>query len=88
MQLSNGLTPAGLHLGHLSSELPVVVISSTIVIIVWAAVAARQFSDLGLMVSTVIRLSICGLYRLATVVPVRVVRIGQLFVLLRLLTLS
>ncbi|KAG8989430.1 hypothetical protein FRB93_003631 [Tulasnella sp. JGI-2019a] len=49
MQLSNGLTPTGLHLGHLFAEMPVILISSTVMIVVWAAKASEQFADLGLM---------------------------------------
>lgn len=51
MQLSNGLTPAGHHLGHLFAELPIVLIGSTVMIIVWSVKAGTQFVDLGLMVS-------------------------------------
>ncbi|KAG8890900.1 hypothetical protein FRB98_002920 [Tulasnella sp. 332] len=49
MQLSNGLTPTGLHLGHLLAEMPMILVSSAIMIAVWGVKASAQFADLGLM---------------------------------------
>lgn len=52
MQLSNGLTPVGLHLGHLLAEMPLILVGSTVVIVVWKAIASAQYADLGIMVSS------------------------------------
>ena len=52
MQLSNGLTdPVGLWLGHLLFDTISVVIISTIITIVFAAVASSNFYGLGFFVS-------------------------------------
>ena len=52
MQLSNGLTdPIGLWLGHLMYDTIAVVVLSTIIIIVFAAVASGHFHGLGFLVS-------------------------------------
>ncbi|KAJ1301707.1 hypothetical protein OPQ81_008941 [Rhizoctonia solani] len=48
MQLSNGMTPAGLWLGHLLFDLPWVVLISTIVTIIFATVTS-QFYALGVL---------------------------------------
>ncbi len=50
MQLSNGLTPVALHLGHLMAEMPLICLGSTIIVIIWATIASGQFAQLGLMV--------------------------------------
>lgn len=51
MQMSNGLTnPLGLWLGHLTFDTMFVVLSSTIITIVFAA-ASNQFHGLGYFVS-------------------------------------
>ncbi|KAG8939696.1 hypothetical protein FRC03_006114 [Tulasnella sp. 419] len=60
MHLSNGLTPLGLHLGHLLAELPVVVITMTIIIIVFTQVAAPQFAAPGLLWLILILYGIAG----------------------------
>ena len=52
MQLSNGLAdPVGLWLGHLLFDSVFVVLLSTIIIIIFAAVAGNRFFGLGFFVS-------------------------------------
>ena len=52
MQLSNGLTdPVGLWIGHLMFDTIAVVIASTVIIIVFAAVTPDAFAGLGFFVS-------------------------------------
>lgn len=50
MQLSNGMTPLGLHLGHLLAELPLILLTTTVITIIFAA-ASSQFLALGYLVS-------------------------------------
>ncbi len=62
MQLSNGLTdPIGLWLGHLMYDTIAVVVLSTIIIIVFAAVASGHFHGLGFLVSKLIVIDLCNM---------------------------
>ncbi|KAG8916323.1 hypothetical protein FRC02_004045 [Tulasnella sp. 418] len=60
MHLSNGLTPLGLHLGHLLAELPLILITMTIIIIVFTTVAAPQFAAPGLLWLVLVLYGIAG----------------------------
>ena len=57
MQLSNGLSdPVGLWLGHLMYDTITVFILTTIIVIIFAAVAGGNFHGLGFLVSSLSRL--------------------------------
>ncbi|KAF8745381.1 ABC-2 family transporter protein, partial [Rhizoctonia solani] len=59
MQLSNGMTPAGLWLGHLLFDFPWVVVISTIVTIIFAAVTS-QFYALGVLWVVMVLYGVAG----------------------------
>ncbi|CAE6450969.1 unnamed protein product [Rhizoctonia solani] len=59
MQLSNGMTPAGLWLGHLLFDLPWVVLISTIVTVIFATVTS-QFYALGVLWVVMVLYGIAG----------------------------
>ncbi|CAE6513623.1 unnamed protein product [Rhizoctonia solani] len=59
MQLSNGMTPAGLWLGHLLFDFPWVVLISTIVTIVFATVTS-QFYALGVLWIVMVLYGVAG----------------------------
>ncbi|CAE6457602.1 unnamed protein product [Rhizoctonia solani] len=59
MQLSNGMTPAGLWLGHLLFDLPWVVLISTIVTIIFATVTS-QFYALGVLWVVMVLYGVAG----------------------------
>ncbi|KAG8774772.1 hypothetical protein FRC12_001832 [Ceratobasidium sp. 428] len=59
MQLSNGMTPAGLWLGHLLFDLPWVVLIATVVTIVFG-VATSQFYALGALWAVIVLYGIAG----------------------------
>ncbi|CAE6439054.1 unnamed protein product, partial [Rhizoctonia solani] len=59
MQLSNGMTPAGLWLGHLLFDLPWVVLISTLVTIIFAAVTS-QFYALGVLWVVMVLYGVAG----------------------------
>ncbi|QRV97372.1 ABC transporter [Ceratobasidium sp. AG-Ba] len=59
MQLSNGMTPAGLWLGHLLFDLPWVVLIATIITIVFG-VATSQFYALGALWAVMVLYGIAG----------------------------
>ncbi|KAG9104960.1 hypothetical protein FRC07_009679, partial [Ceratobasidium sp. 392] len=59
MQLSNGMTPAGLWLGHLLFDLPWVVLIATVVTIVFGA-ATSQFYALGALWAVIVLYGIAG----------------------------
>ncbi|KAG8700285.1 hypothetical protein FRC11_013061, partial [Ceratobasidium sp. 423] len=59
MQLSNGMTPAGLWLGHLLFDFPWVVLISTIVTIIFATVTS-QFYALGVLWVVMVLYGVAG----------------------------
>ncbi|KAG8682160.1 hypothetical protein FRC08_015150 [Ceratobasidium sp. 394] len=59
MQLSNGMTPAGLWLGHLLFDLPWVMLIATIIIVVFAT-ATSQFYALGALWAVIVLYGIAG----------------------------
>ncbi|KAH7334283.1 hypothetical protein B0J17DRAFT_672798 [Rhizoctonia solani] len=59
MQLSNGMTPAGLWLGHLLFDFPWVVLISTVVTIVFATVTS-QFYALGVLWVVMVLYGVAG----------------------------
>jgi ATP-binding cassette subfamily A (ABC1) protein 3 len=59
MQLSNGMTPAGLWLGHLLFDLPWIVLIATIVVIIFGTVTT-QFYALGALWAVIVLYGIAG----------------------------